>query len=45
MPTYLPVWFMGDRCWLQLYGIVGIPSYPPTDDMFGLSRRIGSSYI
>src|SRR5574338_629755 len=39
------IWYLGDRCWLQLYGIVRIPSDPlPWDDMYG-DIRVGPAYI
>lgn len=41
-----PIWYLGERFWLQLYDILRIPSDPLLcDDMFGLTRRVGIDYL
>ena len=45
VPTCPFIWYLGERCWLQLFEIVRIPSDPlPWDDMYG-DIRVGPAYI
>lgn len=45
-PTFLPMWYLGERCAYQTSSDTRIPGDPlPCEDMFGRYRLIGSEYI